>query len=116
MKNSNIEFVSFFGGRDKLVPEETGHILKKVLGKRYTHVVHEDAGHISYIFSISGWDKKHKKALNPNPIETLLNLYNKYKKRKGFCLFFLFLFFFIKFIRQKSNFHRGETKCIILLL
>lgn len=77
LKETSLEFVGFYGARDRLVPDKTAEVLKKIFGKRYTHVVHEKAGHISYVLSPNVWDKKNAKALKPNPIDTLLELYNR---------------------------------------
>jgi hypothetical protein len=77
LKETDIQFVGFYGGKDKLVPEKSGRVLEKALGKRYTHVVHERAGHVSYILTPKVWDKSNPKALNPNPVDVLLEAYNK---------------------------------------
>lgn len=77
LKETKIEFAGFYGGKDRLVPHETGLVLKNVFGNRYQHVVHPDAGHISYILTPQVWDKNYKKPLNPNPIDVILELYNK---------------------------------------
>ena len=55
-----------------MVPDSTAHCLMSVLGDRYTHVVHPHAGHISYILSPGAWGAKHKRRLDPNPVDLLL--------------------------------------------
>ena len=74
---TKIDVVGFYGQKDKLVPNETGLILKKLLGSRYHHVVHPTAGHISYVLSPKQWDLKHPKALHPNPVDKVMGLYKK---------------------------------------
>lgn len=77
LKDSKIEFFGFFGAKDRLVPEATGKFMVNVFGKRYHHVVHPDAGHVSYVLTPKVWDKNNKKALNPNPIDIMLEIYGK---------------------------------------
>lgn len=77
LKETSIQMVGFYGEKDRLVPGETADILVKVLGNRYTKVVHKGAGHISYVLTPKVWDKKNPKALDPNPIDLITKLYNK---------------------------------------
>ena len=71
VKDTEIRFLGFFGGTDPIVPEATGHALKELLGDRYTHVVHANAGHISYILSPRMWDPSYKTPLDPNPVDLI---------------------------------------------
>ncbi len=70
-RDTRIQLISFFGGTDPVVPEATGHAVKELLGERYTHVVHPNAGHISYILSPKSWDPSYKKPLDPNPVDLI---------------------------------------------
>jgi hypothetical protein len=72
-RETRMQFVGFYGGKDVLVPDETAEPLKRLLGDRYTHVVHPGAGHISYILSPKVWHPG-PKALDPNPVDLLLAL------------------------------------------
>jgi hypothetical protein len=69
---TSLRICGFYGGRDEVVPDRTAHVLMTLFGDRYTHVVHPDAGHISYVLSPRLWKADHKKALKPNPIDLLL--------------------------------------------
>lgn len=77
LKQTKVEFVGFYGAKDRLVPEITAQVLKDLFKDRYSHVVHGTAGHVSYVLSPEVWDKSYKKPLDPNPIDVLLKLYNK---------------------------------------
>ena len=63
-----------YGGQDKVIPDDTAHVLKDLFGDRYTHVVHPDAGHVSYVFSDEIWRRDHPKALDPNPMDLIEQL------------------------------------------
>jgi hypothetical protein len=76
VEKTGLEIAGFYGGRDRVVPEKTAHIMK-TLGDRYTHVVHPKAGHISYVMSPEIWNPSHKYALDPNPIDLVLQLRQK---------------------------------------
>ncbi len=75
LANTSLQFVGFYGGKDVLVPESTAEVMKRILGDRYTHVLHPDAGHVSYIFSPKLWDPANPKGLKPNPVDVLLEAY-----------------------------------------
>ncbi|HCL56313.1 MAG TPA: hypothetical protein DHW82_04800 [Spirochaetia bacterium] len=77
LKQTKIEFAGFYGAKDRLVPEISAEIMTKLFGKRYTHVVHPTAGHVSYILSPEVWDKNNPKGLKPNPVDVILELYAK---------------------------------------
>ena len=70
---TKLKLFGFYGGRDPVVPDRTAHILISFFGDRYTHVVHPDAGHISYVLSPKLWDPQNAKGLKPNPIDLLLH-------------------------------------------
>ncbi|HEY3448514.1 MAG TPA: hypothetical protein VGK67_19315 [Myxococcales bacterium] len=72
VEGTQLQFVSFYGGKDALVPEATAEPLKRLFGERYKHVVHPAAGHVSYILSPNVWDKANPKALTPNPVDVIL--------------------------------------------
>jgi len=71
IEKTTIKVIGFYGKNDRLVPSNTANILKKILDYRYQHIVHENAGHISYILTPESWIKNHPKSLNPNPIELI---------------------------------------------
>ena len=72
LEKTTLPLVGFFGGRDVMVPDRTAFGVMGVMGDRYTHVVHPNAGHISYILSPKSWASTNPKALVPNPIDLLL--------------------------------------------
>lgn len=69
---TDLRLFGFYGGRDPVVPDATAHILATLLGDRYTHVVHGQAGHISYVLSPKLWDTSSPRAMIPNPIDLVL--------------------------------------------
>ena len=71
-EQTKLKLFGFYGGRDVMVPDKTAACMGKVFGERYKHVVHPQAGHISYVLSPRSWDPSHPKALKPNPIDVLL--------------------------------------------
>jgi|GEM_PF-438274 len=75
-KKTGLKLIGFYGAKDRLVPHQTAEILNKIFKDRYIHIVHENAGHISYVLSPEVWDKNNKKALVPNPIEEIVRVYN----------------------------------------
>jgi hypothetical protein len=68
---SNLQVVSFYGGKDTLVPHETAHPMQAIGGDRYTHVVHPGIGHVGYILNPDIWRSDNARSLNPNPIDCL---------------------------------------------
>ncbi|MDX9719908.1 MAG: hypothetical protein RBU37_04110 [Myxococcota bacterium] len=71
-ERTDIEVFSFYGGEDRLVPQETAWPLQSLLGERYHHVVHQGLGHVGYILSPRVWQAGERKSLSPNPIELVL--------------------------------------------
>lgn len=69
---TDIALVGLYGGEDRLIPQETGAILQRIFGDRYRHVVHEGAGHVSYIVVPALWDSRLPHAFRPNPIDAAL--------------------------------------------
>lgn len=69
---TSLRVLGFYGGRDPVVPDATAQILITLLGSRYTHVIHPQAGHISYVLSPKLWDAGAPRALAPNPIDLIL--------------------------------------------
>ena len=67
-----VPVLGFYGGRDPVVPDATAQILSSMLGDRYTHVVHAQAGHISYVLSPKMWSRSSSAALVPNPVDLIL--------------------------------------------
>jgi len=47
IKNTSIPVIGFYGGTDPVIPDRTAYPLIRLLGKRYKHVVHPNAGHLS---------------------------------------------------------------------
>lgn len=72
---TGLRVVAFYGGQDKLVEEESGHVLKKLFGRRYTHVHHPSAGHVSYVCFPAQWGATHPRPFLPNPVDVLLEAY-----------------------------------------
>lgn len=75
MEQTEIQLAGFYGGKDLVILPQTGDVLARNMGSRYTHVVHPKVGHISYILSAEIWDPKHRYAVDPNPIEVIKELY-----------------------------------------
>jgi poly(3-hydroxyalkanoate) synthetase len=69
---TRLRVLGFYGGRDPVVPDATAQILITLLGSRYTHVIHPQAGHISYVLSPKLWEAGSPRALAPNPIDLIL--------------------------------------------
>ena len=74
IKRTDIPVVGFYGGTDPVIIDRTAYPLMRLLGSRYKHVVHPNAGHISYIFSAEHWDPNNPKGFRPNPIDEILAL------------------------------------------
>lgn len=72
---TQLEVIGFYGGRDVVVPDATAQAMQKTLKRRYTHVVHPKAGHISYVLSPETYNADHRHALDPNPVELALSRY-----------------------------------------
>jgi poly(3-hydroxyalkanoate) synthetase len=70
--HTQMPVLGFYGGRDPVVPDATAHVLGSMLGARYTHVVHSQAGHISYVLSPKLWNPTAPSAFVPNPIDLML--------------------------------------------
>jgi hypothetical protein len=73
-EETDMNLVGFYGGKDNLVPNATGGVLKNIFGSRYEHVVHPRAGHISYVLSPELWQKNNQKGFAPNPIDVVLKM------------------------------------------
>jgi len=71
-KKTSIRVYGFFGADDPMVSERTAHVLMNVFGKRYQHVVHYNAGHVSYVLSPKQWKVGGPRSFNPNPVDLLL--------------------------------------------
>jgi hypothetical protein len=69
---TTLALIGFYGGQDPVVPDATGRCLEALFGRRYTHVVHPQAGHITYVMSPRAWDPSHARGLRPNPIDLML--------------------------------------------
>jgi pimeloyl-ACP methyl ester carboxylesterase len=70
-ERTRLPVVGFYGGRDVMVPDRTAYVLLSLLGDRYRHVVHPQAGHISYVLSPRMWSAADARALRPNPIDEI---------------------------------------------
>ena len=69
---TSIPVTGFYGGTDPMIPDRTGYPMMKLLRDRYRHIVHPNAGHISYVFSKKQWDPGHPNAFDPNPVDVIL--------------------------------------------
>jgi len=72
LEETTLPIFGFFGGRDAMIPDRTAYGVMPLLGKRYRHVVHPHAGHISYILSPKSWRPNQPFSLDPNPIDLML--------------------------------------------
>ena len=70
---TEISLFGFYGGKDLVIPGETGQVLEANIKNRYTRVIHPAAGHISYILSPGCWKPEHRYALDPNPIDLVFD-------------------------------------------
>ena len=77
--NTTFDYFSFFGGKDPVVLDTTGHCMYAFFGKRYHHTVHHAAGHISYVLSPKMWDTSKPNHMDPNPIDLITQSINKSK-------------------------------------
>jgi hypothetical protein len=71
LDDTPLPIIGFFGGRDVMIPDRTAFPILSLFGKRYRHIVHPQAGHISYVLSPKSWQIGHKTSLKPNPIDVL---------------------------------------------
>lgn len=71
-RGTTIEVFGFYGGTDPVILDRTAYPLMGILGKRYHHVVHPQAGHISYIFTPELWDPSSPSAFADHPVDLLL--------------------------------------------
>ena len=69
---TKLPIISFYGGRDLMIPDRTAYGVMPIFGNRYRHVVHPHAGHISYILSPKSWRSGQVYSLDPNPIDLML--------------------------------------------
>jgi len=74
---TNIRLAGFYGGQDRTVPESTAKPMKAVFGDRYTHVFHPSVAHIAYAVASEMFDKGSPWAIHPNPIDVVLELYQR---------------------------------------
>jgi hypothetical protein len=74
-EQSRLRVTSIFGGQDKLVPEECGLVLGRLLGSRYRQITHPTAAHVSYVCFPAQWDRAHPHAFLPNPVDVILEDY-----------------------------------------
>ncbi len=74
---SKLRVTAFYAGQDKLVQEESGHVLGKILGPRYRQLTHPTAAHVSYVCFPAMWNPAHPKAFTPNPVDVILEEYAK---------------------------------------
>jgi len=73
-ERTTLKVLGIYGGRDVVVPDRTGYVLQGVFGDRYRHVVHPQAGHVSYIFSPKQWEPTHPARFDPDPVDLFLSL------------------------------------------
>lgn len=69
---TKLRVVGIYAGRDLIVPDRTAYVLKGVFGPRYAHVVHPNAGHVSYVFSPRQWDRSFPGRFDPDPIDLMM--------------------------------------------
>lgn len=70
-EKTTMPIIGFYGGIDRVVPDKTAYILQAIFGERYTHVVHPNAGHISYVLAPKLWEAGFARGLKPNPLELI---------------------------------------------
>jgi hypothetical protein len=69
---TSLRLTGIYGAQDKIVQEETGHVLKRILGDRYAHHVNANAAHVSYVCVPVQWLPGHAASFAPNPIDAIL--------------------------------------------
>jgi hypothetical protein len=74
VEKTRIRVAGFYGGEDRMIPDATADVLQDAFGDRYTHVVHEKAGHVSYIVVPAMWSPKLPFGFKPNPIDVALGV------------------------------------------
>lgn len=74
-KETTIRLTGIYGAQDKVVQEDTAHVLKQILGERYRHVVNHNAAHVSYICIPTQWQPGHEASFTPNPVDLILEQY-----------------------------------------
>lgn len=72
VEETKLPVMSFYGGRDAMIPDRTAYGVMPLFGDRYRHVVHPQAGHISYILSPKSWRPGRPFSLDPNPVDLML--------------------------------------------
>lgn len=72
VQETKLRIISFYGGRDMMIPDRTAYGVMPILEDRYRHVVHPHAGHISYILSPKSWQPGKTYSLDPNPVDVML--------------------------------------------
>ena len=72
LEETDLKLFGFFGGLDVVVPDQTAHVMQMLGGDRYQHVVHPQAGHISYVLSPRMWSPTSPYGFKPNPIDLIL--------------------------------------------
>ncbi len=74
-EGSSLKLTGIYGGQDKIVQEDTGHVLKQIFGDRYAHHVNPTAAHVSYICVPIQWRPGLPTSFLPNPIDEVLAQY-----------------------------------------
>lgn len=75
LEETGIQLAGFYGGKDPVVPNSTAQVLVEAMGDRYTHMVHDKAGHITYIICPQLWNAG--LPVSPNPLEVALELHQR---------------------------------------
>lgn len=68
-EQTRLRVLGFYGGKDPVISEATAAPLREALGRRYSHFVYPDAGHIAFVLSGKTW-----RAPN-NPADRILKVH-----------------------------------------
>ncbi len=79
IKKTDLHVTAFYGDLDAMVPFQTADFMKELLGKQFTHIVHEKTGHVSYILSPNRWKEGTDRSFTPGIISTILKHYKQGK-------------------------------------
>jgi len=71
-EHTSIPMLGFYGGTDPVILDRSAYPLMGLLGDRYRHIVHPNAGHISYILSPELWDREGRTGFAPNPVDAIV--------------------------------------------
>lgn len=76
-EKTHLRVLGFYGGKDNVVSEATAAPLREALGRRYSHFVYPDAGHIAFVLSGKTWKQE------GNPADRILRVHRHAELREA---------------------------------